>query len=134
MTTDFSSLLILAQSDAGGGPGLLGFLIRLVLFIAMICGMWKVFEKADKHGWAALIPIYNFIVLFQIIGRPWWWVLLLFIPLVNIVVYIIVKINLAKSYDKGVLFGLGLAFLPFIFYPILGFGNATYKGPSVTAG
>ena len=62
----------------------------------------------------------------KVAGRPWWWIILCIIPVVNIVVGIIVGIDVAKNFGKGTLFGLGLAFLGFIFFPILGFGDARY--------
>jgi len=64
--------------------------------------------------------------LLQITGKPIWWLILYLIPFVNIVAVILVCIELAKRFGKGVGFGVGLALLPFIFYPILGFGDATY--------
>jgi hypothetical protein len=91
--------------------------------------MWKVFVKAGKPGWAAIIPIYNAIVLLQIVGRPGWWFLLYLIPIVNIVISIMVMIELAKVFGKGTGFGIGLLLLSFIFIPILGFGDAEYQGP-----
>jgi hypothetical protein len=66
----------------------------------------------------------------DIVGRPLWWIVLFLIPLVSLVVAIIVAIDMAKSFGKDTLFGLGLAFLGFIFYPMLGFGDATYQGPA----
>ncbi|MCC6414829.1 MAG: signal peptidase I, partial [Opitutaceae bacterium] len=99
----------------------------LVLIIASV---WKTFTKANQPGWAAIIPIYNVYILTKIVGRPWWFILLLLIPLVNIIVAIVLSIDLAKSFGKGAGFGIGIALLGFIFYPILGFGDATYKGPS----
>jgi hypothetical protein len=100
----------------------------------MIAGMWKVFAKAGKPGWAAIVPIYNTIVMLEIVGRPIWWIVLLFIPFVNFVVWIIIALDLAKSYARSTGFGLGLIFLPFIFYLILGFGPATYVGPAAASG
>jgi hypothetical protein len=105
-------------------------LFQLAIIVLGIVSGWKVFTKANKPGWAVLIPIYNVYVLTQIVGRPWWFILLLLIPLVNIIVGIVLSIDLAKSFGKGAGFGLGLALLGFIFYPILAFGSATYKGPS----
>ena len=67
------------------------------------------------------------LVLLMIAGRPAWWIILYFIPLVNFIVAIIVNIDIAKNFGKDAAFGLGLAFLGFIFYPILGFGSATYN-------
>ena len=100
----------------------------LAVAILIIVSLWKVFEKAGKPGWASIIPIYNFVVLVQIAGKPVWWVLLLFIPFVGIIVAILIHIELAKKFGKEALFGLGLAFLPFIFFPILAFGDAKYEG------
>ncbi|HRG16690.1 MAG TPA: DUF5684 domain-containing protein, partial [Pseudomonadota bacterium] len=79
-------------------------------------------------------PIYNIIVLLQIVGRPVWWIVLMIIPIVSIVVAIIVSIDMAKSFGKGTGFGIGLALLGFIFYPILGFGDAKYQGPAAASG
>jgi len=103
-------------------------IIQLILTVLAIAGMWKAFEKAGKPGWAAIIPIYNAIVMLEIAGRPLWWILLFFIPIVNIVVAIIVSIDIAKGFGQGAGFGVGLALLGFIFWPILGFGNAQYVG------
>jgi hypothetical protein len=104
-----------------------------VFAILGIIGLWKIFEKAGKPGWAAIIPFYNIIVLLEVVGKPWWWLLLIFIPCLNVVFLLIgwVLINnlLSKSFGQGVGFTLGLMFLGFIFIPILGFGNYTYLGP-----
>ena len=124
--THLTPMLILVQGEGGGG-GLVGTLISLAIAVFVLAGIWKTFAKAGKPGWAILIPIYNAIVLLQVAGRPIWWVLLLFIPLVNVVVGIVVAIDVAKKFGKGVGFGLGLALLGFIFYPILGFGSAEYR-------
>ncbi len=110
--------------------GLIGPLIMLAILVFIIASFWKIYTKAGQAGWACLIPIYNTIVLLKIAGRPWWWLLLMFIPLVNFIIIIIFYIDIAKSFGKGVGFGLGLIFLGFIFFPILGFGSATYVGPA----
>jgi Family of unknown function (DUF5684) len=103
--------------------------ISLILTVVIIIAMWKVFTKAGKPGWASLVPIYNTIVLLEIIGKPVWWFLLLMIPCVNIIIAFIVCIELAKSFGKEAGFGIGLALLGVIFFPILGFGSARYIGP-----
>ena len=102
-------------------------LIQLLLLALIIVAMWKVFEKAGKPGWGAIVPIYNVILMLEIAGKPLWWIILFFVPIVNIVIDIIVSIEIANRFGKGTGFGVGLALLPFIFYPILGFGDATYK-------
>jgi hypothetical protein len=103
-------------------------IVWLVVLVLMIAGLWKVFTKAGKPGWAAIVPIYNVIVLLEIAGKPIWWIILMLIPIVNLVVAIIVSIEVAKKFGQGVGYGIGLAILPFIFYPMLGFGSASYQG------
>ncbi len=125
---NLESSTLLAQQDGGGGiGGLIMMLIWLAVVVAIVAGVWKTFTKAGQPGWACLIPIYNVIVLLEIAGRPIWWIILFLVPVVNFVVSIIVSIDVAKNFGKDALFGLGLAFLGFIFYPILGFGDARYQ-------
>jgi len=114
-----------------GDVNVFGLLFWLAIAVFYIYVAWKIFEKAGKPGWAAIIPIYNVIVVLEIVGRPIWWVLLFLIPVVSFVVSIIVAIDLSKSFGHGPLYGFGLAFLGFIFGPILAFGSDTYRGPSV---
>jgi hypothetical protein len=121
-------LTILAQSDEGAAGGIGGMLIGLLVAAVVIAGMWKMFTKAGKPGWASIIPIYNLIVLLQIAGKPVWWFLLLFVPVVNIVISILIWVAVAKAFGKGTGFALGLLFLSPIFIPILGFGDAKYVG------
>ena len=102
--------------------------VWLALVIVIIAGMWKTFEKAGEPGWACIIPIYNVIVLLRVAGKPLWWILLMLVPLANLIVAILVSIAVAENFGKSAGFGIGLAFLGFIFYPILGFGDARYQG------
>lgn len=104
-------------------------IIQIAIVIVVVVGLWKVFEKAGKPGWGAIIPIYNMVLLLEIVGKPIWWLLLLFIPCVNIIVSLIIFMELAKCFGKGTGFGIGLWLLGFIFFPILGFGDAKYLGP-----
>lgn len=120
-----------AAGAAAGAIVMVFLLIWLAVAALVLIGGWKVFTKAGQPGWAVIIPIYNGIVLLQICGRPIWWILLLLIPFVQIVVSAIVCIDLAKSFGKDALFGIGLWLLGFIFVPILGFGSAQYRGPAV---
>lgn len=103
-------------------------IIYFAVIILSIVGLWIVFQKAGKPGWASIIPIYNMVVLLEIVGKPLWWILLLLIPIVNIVISILIMLDLAKAFGKGTGFGIGLAFLPFIFIPILAFSDARYRG------
>jgi hypothetical protein len=105
-------------------------IVYVVLLAVMIASMWKVFTKAGEPGWAAIVPIYNLIVMLKIAGKPTWWVILFLIPCVGVVASIMVSISIAKSFGKDAGFGLGMAFLGFIFYPILAFGDARYQGPA----
>ena len=106
------------------------WLIYLAFIVAYVVGLWMTYTKAGKPGWAAIIPFYNLYVLLKIVGRPGWWLILFLIPILGFVIDIIVMLDLAKSFRKGTGFALGLIFFPFIFIPILGFGEASYAGPS----
>lgn len=123
--------MTLAQSTgADDGASLGGLIFNLAIFVLVIVGFWKVFTKAGQPGWFAIIPIFNFFILLKIVGRPWWFLILMFIPLVNLIVFAVVSMDVAKSFGKGIGFAIGLFFLSFIFYPILGFGKAEYQGPA----
>ena len=102
------------------------FIIILVVLLVVVAGMWKVFEKAGEPGWASLVPIYNFFVLVKIAGREAWWAILLLLPCVNFVALPMVCIDVARKFGKDTLYGIGLAFLGVIFFPMLGFGSAQY--------
>lgn len=116
------------ETQIGSGVPCIVMLLYLAVIALVIVGMWKAFAKAGQPGWASIIPIYNIIVMLQIAQKPLWWIILYFIPVANIIIPILVSIALAEKFGKGAGFGLGLAFLPFIFFPILGFGSDTYKG------
>ncbi|MGD0748379.1 MAG: DUF5684 domain-containing protein [Acidimicrobiales bacterium] len=120
------SALLLASSGAGG----IVVIIYIAVIVFEIAALWQVFVKAGHPGWAAIIPFYNYYVLLKIVGRPGWWLILYFIPLVNIIIWIIVAIDLSKSFAKTSGFAVGLILLAFIFIPILGFGPASYVGPA----
>lgn len=120
-----------AGAAAGAAAGMFVLLIELAIAVIVIAGLWGVFTKAGQPGWAAIIPIYNIIVLLQIVGKPIWWIILFFIPCVNIIISILLNVELAKVFGKGGGFAVGLIFLPFIFVPILGFGDAKYHKPAM---
>lgn len=111
--------------------GLFIGILYVAFALLMIISGWKVYEKANQPGWACIIPIYSTLVLLKIVGKPWWWLLLMLIPIVGLLIWGIWTINLlSKSFGKGVGFTLGLLFLPFIFWPLLGLGDAQYQGPA----
>ncbi|ETZ19669.1 MULTISPECIES: DUF5684 domain-containing protein [Pedobacter] len=117
-----------SAAAAGLGAGTVFFC--LIVLVIVYAGLWKTFVKAGKPGWAAIIPIYNLIVLIEIVGKPTIWILWLLIPCVNIVFSVWLMNLLSKSFGKTEGFTVGLIILPIVFYPILGFGDAKYLGPS----
>jgi hypothetical protein len=125
-----------SSGDAGAALFSLAcfYLFYFAIIILYIAGMWKMFAKAGKPGWAAIIPIYNIIILCEVAGRPGWWVLLFLIPIVNIVILAMISIDVAASFGKSTGYGIGLWLLGFIFYPMLGFGDAQYVGPAAAQG
>ncbi len=119
---------ILAQtSDVEGGIAATFIVIGLAIYVFYVISWWVVFTKAGQPGWAAIIPIFNIIVLLRVAQRPWWWIFLYLIPIVNIFILFIVSIEVARNFGKGTGFGVGLALLGLFFYPILAFGSARYQ-------
>ena len=106
------------------------FIIYFAVIMLLIASQWGIYSKAGKPGWACLIPIFNIIVLLEIIGKPWWWLFLMLIPLLNVVFVDWTYNLLSKSFGKSEGFTAGLILLPFIFLPILGFGEPKYQGPA----
>ena len=117
-------------SDPGAfgalGVGYIIFMLLIAVFY-IIC-YWKVFEKAGQPGWAAIVPIYNIVVLLQIVGKPVWWIILMLIPCVNIVIALLIYLDMARVFGKSTGFGIGLFLLGIVFLPILAFGDAEYQG------
>ena len=102
----------------------------LLLFVVVpVAAMWGLFEKAGQSGWWALVPYYNIVLLFRICKRSGWWVVLFLLPLASIVGWLILCMSVANAYGKGAGFAIGLFVLPWIFFPIAGFGDATYQHP-----
>lgn len=114
--------------SSANAPGPLFWMCEIVFIVLMIAAMWRVFSKAGQPGWAALIPIYNVYIMCKVAGRPGWWLLLMLIPFVNLIIAIILSVDIAKRFGKGVGFAIGMVLLPFIFWPILAFGSAQYEG------
>jgi hypothetical protein len=132
MLTLLWAAVSMAQDEPGGGAagamfGMVFMLFWLGFVLLVVASLWKVFVKAGEPGWAAIVPIYNLVVLLKIAGKPLWWLVLLLIPFVNFIALILVGISLAQNFGKGAGFGVGLALLGFIFFPMLGFGDAVYR-------
>lgn len=119
------------NSGVSSGALITILLIALVVSIVGIVALWKVFQKAGKPGWAAIVPVYSVWVLFEITGFPGWLALLMFIPFVNfafVIVLLITYFKLAKAFGKSDGFAVLTVFFSFICLLILGFGKAQYQG------
>ena len=130
----------LTDAEAAGLIALIfgALLIPLLILLAIwVIANWKIFEKAGQPGWAAIIPIYNLIVMLDVQGRPKWWVIWYLIPFVNyvsiLVMFIILCLDYAKRFGKDGGFVAGLILLNPIFLLILAFGSAQYQGVSAAA-
>ena len=126
-----NQFVLLAQDGGGDAAALVGMVLYFGIVIVTIAGLWTTFSKAGEPGWAVLIPIYNIFVMLKVAGKPAWWIILLLIPIVNLI-SLIIPFEIARRFGKGGGFGLGLLFLPFIFYPMLGFGDATFAPVSTS--
>jgi hypothetical protein len=110
-------------SAAGGAAAMAFMVVWLAIVVVEIAAIWRVFTKAGEPGWAAIVPIYNTIVLCKIGGKPWWWFLILWL----VIPWFIVCIGIARNFGKGTGFGIGLALLAPIFLPILAWGDTRYQ-------
>ena len=107
---------------------ILGIILAIILMINII-SLAKIFKKANRSAISAIIPVYNMFVLLEILNLSKWYFIILIIPVVNIYI----MLTLAKLFRKSKLFGVGLTFLPFIFYPILAFDKSEYIGINLVA-
>lgn len=137
MTYDYyydSSAADAAASAVGAGVAILGIIYivsiiaSLAVSIVMIIAQWKIFTKAGKPGWAAIVPFYNNWVMVEVSGLPGWYFALLFLPVANIVATFMIYIEVAKKFGKSTGFGVASVFFPFVCLPILGFGKSSYQG------
>ncbi len=122
--------LAMGQYDQKPSAGLVVFYV--VLMVLMVASYWKIFAKAGKPGWASIVPIYNLVVYLQMVNRPVWWIVLFFVPIVNIVIAIVLVHDLSKSFGKGMGWTLGLLFLGIVFVPVLAFGSDQFVGRPAT--
>jgi hypothetical protein len=109
-------------------PFILSLLYSSILVLTM-ASQWAFYEKAGKAGWICLVPVWNILVLLEIVGKPWWWIFLFMLPFVNVIWAIWMYNMLSKSFGYSEGFTVGLILLPFVFLPILGFGSSKYIGP-----
>jgi hypothetical protein len=117
------------SSAAGGAVATVIMVVWLAVVVIEIAAMWRVFTKAGQPGWAAIVPIYNMIVLCKIGGKPGWWFLILWL----VIPLFLVCIGIARAFGKGTGFGIGLALLSPIFFPLLAWGDNRYQLQPATA-
>jgi signal peptidase I len=114
---------------------MLGLIILIpLLFTIPTVFAWQLFEKAGYKGYFAAVPFYGLHILLKIIRKPLWWWALLLIPFINVFVYMLMLVELAKSYGK---YGLGeqlaAVILPFVYFPYLSLKtNLVYQDPLTT--
>ena len=118
-------------AEALAGMGVTVIVIALIAMVLSIVAMWKIFAKAGEPGWGSIVPFYSQYLQFKIAFGNGWLFLLLFIPIVNAIMMIIYAFKLAGAFGKGIGFGFGLLFLPFIFHLILAFGSSEFKGAEI---
>ncbi len=129
--------------------GLFGLFLGLGVFIVFlgsaigifsIVVLWKLFVKAGKTGWYSIVPVYNIVVLLEIVGLKWYYIFgycLGAVPIIGYILFplynIVISVKLSKSFGKDVGFGIGIAFLPTIFEALIAFDSSIkYEGPSCT--
>ncbi|MCU0302364.1 MAG: DUF5684 domain-containing protein [Candidatus Nanopelagicales bacterium] len=101
--------------------------LTLAWVVMVLAAGWVLYRKAGQPGWTSVIPILNLVVLLRIVHKPWWWLLLMLIPFVNIVVGILILSALSNAFGKGLGMTLLLVLLTPIGYLVLGFGSAHYQ-------
>lgn len=113
------------ESLANEQTGIISFIIYFVSVIAL----WRVFSKAGEFGLWAFVPIVNAYKLCKIADGNGFKFLLYFIPIVNVIFYVLLNIRMAWAFGKSTLFGILMIFIPIIPVYILAFGSAEYIGP-----
>ncbi len=92
------------------------FLFFLIIQVVHFLGTWKLYKKAGRKPWEAIVPVYNAIVLLKIINRPWWWIFLIFIPIINLLMFPVIWVETARSFGKNTTKDSFLAVLSLGFY------------------
>ena len=104
-------------------------IIYIAILVLYIASFWKLFEKAGRPGWEAIIPFYNIYMLFKIGGKPGWWLAFILLGPLFLIWWIWGVNMISKSFGKDEGFTVGLLLLGIVFWPILGLGDARYIGP-----
>ncbi len=92
------------------------FIFFFVIQIIHGLGTWKLYIKAGRQAWEAFVPVYNAVILMKIINRPWWWTILLFVPIVNLIMFPVVWVETARSFGKNTTTDTVLALVTLGFY------------------
>ncbi|SIT24227.1 hypothetical protein SAMN05421786_11311 [Chryseobacterium ureilyticum] len=118
---------------AAAGLGIGSMFMSLLVYLFYGYCMYKIFKKAGREdAWAAFVPIYNAIVLLDIVKKPIWWIILCCIPLINIYAFWVIDDRLAKGFAKETpIYTILLFFFCFIFIPVLGLGSDTYDSKRI---
>ncbi len=133
---------LMVATSAGGVFALI--ILYIAVYIIFTLGVYGTYKKAGPNGdpaWAAFVPIYNFIIMLKVAGRPLWWGWFLLLPIIPflgsialLVISIIVLHDVSKSFGHGGGFTVGLVLLSVIFWYILWLGQSQYRGPAGPAG
>ena len=113
----------------GGDTSNFNLILSVIVYVLLVIGMWKIYEKAGEAGWKSLIPIVNFYYLFKIAMGKGWMFLLMIIPIVDIIVLWVMFWKLAKAFGGGVGLRILTMLIPNLGTLIIGFGNSEYRGP-----
>ena len=121
-----------AASAALAGITVMILVVYAVILVIMVVSLWRLFVKANKPGWAAIVTIYNTIVQLDVAGRPWLWVLVMaFVPIFGFWLAIVSVLDFMKSYGKSAGFAVFAIFFPIIAYPMMALSKSTtYVGPA----
>lgn len=104
-----------------------------LLWLADTAGRWRCFQKMGCRGWEAAVPVYRTWLLFHELYGSGWKALRLLLPVYNLYILLRLGRDLAFTFNRSARLGLGLALLPFLFFPILGFGGSVYLDGSLYA-
>ena len=93
-------------------------------FLVVLISWFKIFSKSGQAGWKALVPFLNLFVFTKIAQKPVWWIVIYLILPIG---YIFLSIQISKSFEKNLVFSVGLILLPIVFFPLLAFGKSEYQ-------
>lgn len=133
LQTDPNNGVDAVSGAAAAGLGIGSMFMSLLLYLFYGYCLFKIFKKAGREdAWAAFIPIYNAVVMLDIVKKPIWWIILFLIPFVNLYAAWVINDRLAKGFAKETpLYTILLFFLGFIFIPVLGLGSDTYDSKRI---